>query len=349
MNGLIPGLLSPEQQAMAEQRARREGLLNLGFALLQSSQGQPGQGRPRLGQIIGQAGPVGIQAYQSSFDDTLRQLLAAQQMQDLQRKRQQEAAQQQAISSYIETLPEDQRARFQAFPTQAAEAMFREPKQAPGVVGEYNAALEAGLIPPGTTLTQYVEMKKPPAPSATAIAGGEMLPFMRKAQESQATTFNDIQKSGMTAQNSLRTVNQLEKYLSKVDTGATAALKQFAGNFGIETKGLSDIQAATALINRLVPQQRPPGSGTMSDADLALFKQSLPRIINQPGGNQQIINSIKEVNKYLIEEGKIATDVLAGKITPEEGARRMQSLANPLENITEQAPAPQGVRVRRIR
>lgn len=90
MNGLIPGLLSPEQQAMAEERARQSSLLNLGFALLQSSQGQPGQPRPRLGQIIGQAGPQAVQAYQSSFDDTLKQLLTAQQMRDAQRKREQE-------------------------------------------------------------------------------------------------------------------------------------------------------------------------------------------------------------------------------------------------------------------
>jgi hypothetical protein len=87
----------------------------------------------------------------------------------------------------------------------------------------------------------------------------------------------------------------------------------------------------------------------MSDADLALFKQSLPRIINQPGGNERIIKSIKEVNEYLIEEGKIAREVLAGKITPEEGTKRMEALKNPLEDIVQEAPMPQGVTVRRVR
>jgi hypothetical protein len=78
----VLGLLSPELQAQAEQRARSAGLTNLGFALLQASQGQPGQRRPGLGQIIGQAGPVGLQAYQQSFDRTLQDMLRAQQIQD---------------------------------------------------------------------------------------------------------------------------------------------------------------------------------------------------------------------------------------------------------------------------
>ena len=124
--GFIPGLLSPEQQTLAEQRARFSGLTNLGLALLQSGYGQAGQPRQSLGQAFVQAAPQALQAYQGSFDNTLKQIIAAQQMQDAQRKRQQEAAQQQAIQSYIQTLPEDQRARFRAFPTQAAEAMFRE-------------------------------------------------------------------------------------------------------------------------------------------------------------------------------------------------------------------------------
>lgn len=346
MDGLLD-FVTPDQRKAIQEQALTQSLLSLGPALLQASTGAPGQGKPRFGQILGQAVPVGVQAYQGGIDQALRQLLASQQMQEMQRRRQQEVAQQQALQSYIQTLPEDQRARFAAFPTQAAEAMFREPKAAPGVVGEYQSAVAAGLVPPETTLMQYVESKRPPG--TTVNVGAEATPFQKKAQEGQATTFVEIERAANTARNSLRTANQLEKYLSRVDTGATAALKQFAGNFGIETEGLSDIQAAQALINRLVPQQRPPGSGTMSDADLALFKQSLPRIINQPGGNERIIKSIKEVNEYLIEEGKIARDVLAGKLTPEQGTMRMEALKNPLENIVQEAPMPQGVTVRRVR
>jgi hypothetical protein len=106
----VLGLLSPELQAQAEQRARSAGLTNLGFALLQASQGQPGQRRPGLGQIIGQAGPVGLQAYQQSFDRTLQDMLRAQQIQDLQKQRaqreQQELARQRFAQQFAPTTPQ---------------------------------------------------------------------------------------------------------------------------------------------------------------------------------------------------------------------------------------------------
>jgi hypothetical protein len=97
MDELLMGLLTPEQQQMAQQRAQQAGLLNLGFGLLQASQGQRGQPRPGFGQIIGQAGPGALQAYQGSFDDTLKNLLVAQQLKDAQTKRAKESAVQQAM------------------------------------------------------------------------------------------------------------------------------------------------------------------------------------------------------------------------------------------------------------
>jgi hypothetical protein len=81
--GLPAGLLDPAQMQAAEQRAQNALLTNLGFALLQSSRGQPGQGKPSLGQVIGQAGPVGLQAYQQTFDKTLADALRGMQIQEI--------------------------------------------------------------------------------------------------------------------------------------------------------------------------------------------------------------------------------------------------------------------------
>lgn len=89
MEDNILSLLDPTGglRQRAEGQARSQGLLNLGFALLQASRGQPGQGKPSLGQAIGQAGPVGLQAYQQSFDKTLADTLKGIQIQDLMTKR----------------------------------------------------------------------------------------------------------------------------------------------------------------------------------------------------------------------------------------------------------------------
>jgi len=90
--GLPAGLLSPEQEAAAQQRAQAAGLLNFAFGALQASRGAPGQGRPGLGQIIGQAGPVGVAGYQQSFEDTLKRSLQGMQIQEMQRKQQEAQA-----------------------------------------------------------------------------------------------------------------------------------------------------------------------------------------------------------------------------------------------------------------
>lgn len=84
--GLPAGLLSPEQEAAAQRRAQSAGLLNLAFGLLQSSRGQPGQAAPTLGQVIGQAGPIGLQGYQQSFDQTLGNVFRGMQVQEMRRK-----------------------------------------------------------------------------------------------------------------------------------------------------------------------------------------------------------------------------------------------------------------------
>lgn len=86
--GMIPGLLSPEQEAAVKQDAIRNAALNFGLQALASSSGIGY--KPTVGQIIGQAGQSGLQAYQGTFDQQLQNMLRQQQMADLQRKRQQE-------------------------------------------------------------------------------------------------------------------------------------------------------------------------------------------------------------------------------------------------------------------
>lgn len=84
--GIPAGLLDPAQQQAAEQRAQNSALINTFFSVLQASRGQPGQGRPGIGQIVGQAGPVGLQAYQQSFDRTLADTLKGLQVSEFRRK-----------------------------------------------------------------------------------------------------------------------------------------------------------------------------------------------------------------------------------------------------------------------
>jgi len=113
-----------------------------------------------------------------------------------------------------------------------------------------------------------------------------------------ATTLGEVADTGLKARGNLAKINRLETLLANADTGAVGYFKNLAGNFGVKTEGLGDIQAAVALINSMVPEQRQAGSGPMSDADLALFKQSLPRLINTRAGNALIIQTMRGIAEY---------------------------------------------------
>lgn len=160
-----------------------------------------------------------------------------------------------------------------------------------------------------------------------------------------------VEDAGIAAMRNISRINQLESLLQTAPQGLEGSLKALAGDFGINTEGLDDIQAARAMISSLVPEQRAPGTGPMSDADLELFKQSLPRIINQPGGNRTIIGTMRAIAQYDAAGAQIVQELRDGRIDRAEAFRRLKSRPDPLAAVrntlgsggtTATAPAPTG-------
>jgi hypothetical protein len=162
------------------------------------------------------------------------------------------------------------------------------------------------------------------------LGGGK---FDDEFAKGDAASLVAVSDAGNAAIRNLGRIDELDRLLAASPTGAGAALAQAAGEFGINTEGLDEIQSAQAIINSLVPEQRQPGSGPMSDADLALFKQSLPRIINQPGGNQTIIQTMRAIAQYDAEGAQIVQQLRAGEIKRAEAFDRLQARKNPLEGF----------------
>lgn len=160
-------------------------------------------------------------------------------------------------------------------------------------------------------------------------------PFTEKLAGAEADQFVGFLEQGPIALRNLSRLDQLEGLLENTETGFGAAAKLRLGEFGIETDGLSELQAASALINQLVPAQRPPGSGPMSDADLEMFKQSIVRIINTPEGNTLILQTMRQINEYDAELARIAQRAASGDITRAEARDAVNGMSNPLENFNE--------------
>jgi uncharacterized membrane protein YjjP (DUF1212 family) len=110
MNEELLGLLgaTPEQIAQARQRSGLEELGLLGQALMQAGAPAP-RGTSTLGRL-GQAAGMYTQAPRQTMDTLLQDLLRKQQIQDMQKKREQqlqsEAARQQFAQQFAPTTPQ---------------------------------------------------------------------------------------------------------------------------------------------------------------------------------------------------------------------------------------------------
>lgn len=204
--GLPAGLLTPEQEAAANQRAQNAGLLNLAFGLLQASQGQVGQPRPTLGRVIGQAGPVGVQAYQQSFENTLQNALRGMQIQEMRRK-QQEAEQLRTLSSQ----------------------MFDVTRAPPPTTGAFDVGQGidvmqggAGIVPPQPITG--VRIKTEMLPALAAVPGGvEQAKSMLQLQEALKAKQYTLKPGEQVIEEGGRVIAGIPSTPEKIDLGTHVA------------------------------------------------------------------------------------------------------------------------------
>lgn len=131
------------------------------------------------------------------------------------------------------------------------------------------------------------------------------------------TMFDDILTEGRQAMGQLAEIGRLEDLLTTTGGGIGPALQRFAGTLGIEIgENVGEIQAAQALISRLVPQQRVPGSGVTTDFDARMFIASLPQIINTEEGNALIIETMRGLTQFKADQARIALRYLSEEVNP---------------------------------
>lgn len=219
-----------------------------------------------------------------------------------------------------------------------AASIFYQPAEAQGQVV---TAEQLRAMYPGTQIEEGIYSQKPDGtiskvggaagPTVNVNTGGGK--FEEGFAKADADLLGSVYASGLQATRNLGRIDQLGTLLQTAPTGAEGAFKLAAGEFGIATEGLDDIQAAQALINSLVPEQRQPGSGPMSDADLALFKQSLPRIVNQPGGNALILGTMRAIAQYDAQGAQIVQQLRSGEIDRPTAFQMLQDRQNPLQEF----------------
>jgi flagellar protein FlgJ len=160
--------------------------------------------------------------------------------------------------------------------------------------------------------------------------------FEEAFAKEDATKIGAISEQAMNAQSNIANIDRLGQMLAASPTGAEAAFKSMLGDYGVQTEGLDTLQSAQALINTMIPGQRQPGSGPMSDRDVEMFKASLPRLINSPGGNELILQTMRGIAEYDMQRGQIVQQLRSGQITREQAFDALGQLQNPLSGFGKQ-------------
>jgi hypothetical protein len=203
MNEELLGLLgaTPEQIAQARQRSGLEELGLLGQALMQAGAPAP-RGTSTLGRL-GQAAGMYTQAPRQTMDTLLQDLLRKQQIQDMQKKREQqlqsEAARQQFANMFAPTTPQTALAApGRVGPTAARAATIGQMPQI-SQQDVLRMAMNPDLPPEQREAAfKYVEMMKPPEQklptdvqeynfAVTQGFKGTFLDFQKQLRESGAT------------------------------------------------------------------------------------------------------------------------------------------------------------------
>ena len=334
------GLLQNEGNPMAQQP---QGLLgSLGVQRrdpnAQGETSQPfynrqsfGDTLARIAPALGRMGVMGLEGPMQAQLDTRNQ------RQGDERAQQAQAAQRNQTREWIASQPNGDQyaAMFDAVggeaTLQAMQAANAPADQTSGMQNydfliaqgmEPSAAMERAFGAGGTS----VNVSTGPSESAFSQETGKII-----AQEADS-----VAQQGAAAQRSMGQLDTLEQALLNSPSGAGGAIANMAANIGIKTEGVENLELANAIISQLVPSQRPPGSGVMSDADLALFKASLPRLINTREGNQLIIDTMRNIAQYDMQRGEIARGMQLGQITPDVAFTQYNELGNPLSAFQNQ-------------
>lgn len=196
---------------------------------------------------------------------------------------------------------------------------------------EYAMAVAQGFD--GTFMDYQTQLKKAGSTQVNVDAAGNSGAFGKKADELAAGRMNDIVSAGSDAQGFTGDLMALADLSKRVTTGKTAeftaALGPYAEALGIDIKGLGDIQAYDAVIARMAPAMRIPGSGASSDFDAKQFLKSLPSLGNDPAGNAVIRDVFQGIQDRKIKAAEIATQALSGAISWQDADKQIRGLGDP--------------------
>jgi len=181
-------------------------------------------------------------------------------------------------------------------------------------------------------------LKKAGAQNITIDQKGQTS-FEQEAGKVQAKRFDELASEAPKAKQMIADVQTLTELGKNIGTGkgaqVKAALGPYADALGIKIDGLDDIQAFEAIVNRMAPSLRVPGSGAQSDYELKNFLKSLPNLGNTEGGNEIAASVMQGLYQNKVKAAEIGSMALNGQISRPDAEKALRELPDPMEQYRE--------------
>lgn len=159
--------------------------------------------------------------------------------------------------------------------------------------------------------------------------------FDTQAATHQVKRFDSIVQNGFDAKSNRADVNALREIGARIPggTGKTAeiqtALGPYAEALGVKVEGLGDMQAYEAIVNKMAPRMRAPGSGSTSDFEGRQFLKGLPSLGKTPEGNAIIEDTMTALQDHQEKAAEIASRALNKELTPRDADKALRELPDP--------------------
>jgi hypothetical protein len=158
--------------------------------------------------------------------------------------------------------------------------------------------------------------------------------FDRTAAREQAQNFTEMSKGIADGSRMLSNLRVLETMAADLPSGILGFFSEQGARLGIGSQA-PQYEVARALLNQLIPGQRQGMPGAVSDRDVQMFRDSLPRLMSSPEGRQMTIDTLKAVAEDQVVRGRIAQDALNGRVPRREAEGMMDELPSPFTRFIE--------------
>jgi hypothetical protein len=298
------------------------GLLGISSGLLQA--GGPSRMPMGLGHGIGMGLNQGMQFSENASQMQNRTAITNSRVDEEKRKAQQAAESQQRLSQFAATLPPDQQMRFMVDPKAFLESkvvapgsslvsggggvQYTQPNRPPDPTSDirnFEYAKSQGFK--GSLQDFILSHRSAGATNVTTNLGRDDDEYLKGRRRQQAEAFSTLEKGAESAYKQIQTLDRFRE-ASKTGTAGGAqpiisGVQNFLSTFGYTPEQLKDVRVMEQAIGDILGNKMNElGARGLTDKDMEILRQSLPRVALDRDSREAVSNILKKSHEFTLEQ-----------------------------------------------